>query len=232
MITLIILVAALVFLDSVTQHRIDNPDIYEREPYKTFAESDFSSVAGAMMALFQSTTGGREWRELYELIGLTGVLSKLVFLAYVVFFIFAFLNIITSIFVDRVMQQSQPDHEELMLAKRGADHKAAIELKKLISSLDEHGDGLISEEELMALNTHPDVAMQLEMAGLNIKDVSSFFETLCNISGTKELDIDTFVEAAFQMKGLACSVDVQTILFEVKDINRTVKELGIRGARG
>merc|ERR1719296_310873 len=134
------------------------------------------------------------------MVGTTGVLSKVVFLIYVVFFIFAFLNIITSIFVDRVMRQAQPDHEELMMAKRRADHKAAKELKDLISSLNTDGDTTISEAELMTLHDQPEVACALDMAGLNIKDVRSFFSTLCEVSGTEEIDIDTFVEYAFQMK--------------------------------
>jgi len=127
------------------------------------------------------------------------------------------------------MREAKPDSDELMMAKRQADHKSAMELKDLICSLNQDGDDeFISEDELMDLHTNPDVATRLEMAGLNIKDARALFEMLCSISGTQELKIDTFVEQVFQMKGTASSLDLHTLMFEVKDIKETLKLLNVR----
>jgi len=63
------------------------------------------------------------------------------------------------------------------------------------------------------------------MAGLNILDVHTFFDTLCRNSGTDSLDIDSFVDAAFQMKGAASSMDVQTIMFQMQDVQKDLRNM-------
>jgi len=227
MIILIILVAALVFIEMLSQHRAENRDAFQSDAlHKKMLEADFLSVGTTMMTLYQMTTGGRDWGPVYNFMGVTGVLSQLLIVSYVTFFVFAFLNIITSIFVDRVMSLAQPDREEVMLQKRRTDKKAAQELKEIILKLNTEGDdATISEEELMAMHDDPEVMDRFEMAGLDIHDVHMFFGTLSKITGEEEIDIDTFVEHAFQMKGTASSLDVQVILFQVQDIAKDMKAL-------
>merc|ERR1740121_170046 len=120
----------------------------------------------------------------------------------------------------------------MMMQKRLRDAKSAMELKEVISRLNTNGDNLISEEEFKKFQYDPAVLDAFEIAGLNITDVHTFFDTLCKVSGTHELDTKTFVEAAFQMKGFASSIDVQTLLFEMKEttrmLNRVKKSLGIK----
>jgi len=226
MIILIILVAALLFLEILSQYRVDNGATFENKVHQNMMETDFNTVGQAMMTLYQTTTGGRDWGEVYEFLSTTGSMAQVLVLFYVTFFVFAFFNIITSIFVDRVMSLAQPDREEIMMQKRRADRKAAEELKDIILKLNTEGDdSTISEEELMAMHENQEVMDRFEMAGLDIHDVNAFFNTLCKMSGTEELDIDTFVEYAFQMKGNASSLDVQMILYQVQDIAKDVKAL-------
>jgi len=226
MIVLIILVAALVFIEMLSQYRAENRDAFQSHLHKLMLEADFDTVGSTMMTLYQMTTGGRDWGPVYKFMGVTGAVSQVLVVFYVTFFVFAFLNIITSIFVDRVMSLAQPDREEVMMEKRRADRVLAEELKEIILKLNTEGDdATISEDELMAMRHDPEVMDRFEMAGLDIHDVHAFFSSLCRMSGTEELDIDSFVEFAFQMKGMASSLDVQVILFQVQDIAKDVKVL-------
>jgi len=236
MIVLILLVSALLFLEVLTQYKIENPEMFGDDCNSTQNPTqcmffnafwrDFGSVGKAMMVLFQSTTGGRNWYDIDYVLGSTGPFAKIMVTAYVTFFMFAFLNIITSIFVDRVMRIAQPNHDEQMMAKRMQDREAAEELKDLILSLNTDADAsTISEEELTALNENIEVRDSFELAGLNILDVHGFFNTLCRISGSSKLEVDTFVEYAFRMKGLASSLDVQTILLQCDSMSRQLHKL-------
>merc|ERR1740121_3518334 len=100
----------------------------------------------------------------------------------------------------------------MMLEKRRQDKRIVADLKALIQQLNTNQDDKITEDELRKLYDEPDIVDTFEMAGLTVLDVHTFFDTLCKESGSKQLDIDSFVEAAYEMKGAASALDVQTIL--------------------
>lgn len=223
---IVTLIFSMCFMQFVTEHRMSDPGICVTEPgYCEGVESSFSSVQAAMLTLFMATTGGQDWGDVYWLMGHSGLLPQLLFILFVAFFTFAFFNIVTAIFLDRAMQKATPDREEQMLQKKRDDHKAAIELKGLILSMDKESTGIITEAEIIQFQNDQGILDSLELAGLNIMDMHQFFDTLCKTSGAIELDIDTFVEAAFQMKGVASAVDVQTLLFTMQDVHQSLRRM-------
>merc|ERR1712060_663951 len=114
-------------------------------------QKDFSSVTSMMVVLFQCTTGGRDWGETYDVVAECGTVAAMLFLVFTGFFFFAFFNIITSIFVDKVVSAAQPDREEQMLEKRRKDLKVALELKDVIANVISDGNKMISEADLSKL---------------------------------------------------------------------------------
>merc|ERR1711972_1270239 len=95
----------------------------------------------------------------------------------------------------------------------------------MILKLVPDGTQTISAGLLSELHNDRKVVDSFELVGLNILDVHSFFDTLCKISGTHELDIDAFVEAAFQMKGFASSINLQTLLFQIQEMGHLMTRM-------
>lgn len=234
LLVLILAIASLVFVQILTELRIDNPDLCNANNGELEGQImyHFGSVEKSMLALFKGATGGLDWGHLFDVVKHTGIFGGMLFVAYIVFFIFAFFNIITSIFVDRAMGFAKPDHETLVLEKRRADQKLAEELTEVIRQLDKDGGGVISHEEMLSLAERPEVRTCFEMAGLNISDVDSFFNDVCKVSGSTVIDIDSFVDSCMLMKGVATSVDMQTMLFRMQDMFNMVEmlfeNLGVR----
>merc|ERR1712007_363213 len=71
--------------------------------------SQWGSVFQAMVSLFQASTGGMDWGELGENIRAVSLGYFLLLLFFIGFMIFAVLNILTGVFVDKALEISQDD---------------------------------------------------------------------------------------------------------------------------
>merc|ERR1711920_119826 len=83
----------------------------------------FGSIGLSNFMLFQAVTGGENWIEYYEVVELLGNLYAAIFVVFIFFFLYAVLNIITSVFVDRAFRLAMPDLEEHLFEKRAQDHQ-------------------------------------------------------------------------------------------------------------
>merc|ERR1719162_1097293 len=84
---------------------------------------------------------------------------------------------------------------------------------------------MISWDDMQALHANHEIRDCLDMAGIDIADVDSFFFTVCKISGSDIIDIDTFVDACFQMKGGASSLDMQTVLVQMHEVAMLLQKI-------
>jgi len=176
----------------------------------------FGSVQRAIFTLFQATTGGNDWAAFYKMVEVTGWLYACLFVFYIAFFIFAAMNIVTSIFMDKAMRLAQPDVETLLFEKQKEDFENAQRLKELCQEIDTNGDNSIDFHEFKLLMSNAKVRSYFELKGLGIKDASSFFRMLSEVSPTDKVEIDSFISGCMKMKGFALSVDLLSLGFETK----------------
>merc|ERR1719277_212391 len=93
-----------------------------------------------------------DWGDVYEVVVSTSSFNGIFYLSQITFFLFAFFNIITSMFVDKAMKLAKPDEEVMMFERRQEERAAAADLRRLImEDLDIDKDGVISLEELETL---------------------------------------------------------------------------------
>eukprot|EP00928_Gymnodinium_smaydae_P033121 TRINITY_DN23811_c0_g1_i1.p1 TRINITY_DN23811_c0_g1~~TRINITY_DN23811_c0_g1_i1.p1 ORF type:complete len:605 (-),score=96.22 TRINITY_DN23811_c0_g1_i1:55-1848(-) len=193
----------------------------ELDEYDTEATYElFGSVFVAMLSLFQASSGGRDWFEVYYVIHFSGVIGVTMFIFFMVFFQYAVVNILGGIFLEKAIAASQPDRESLALAQRRMDDKEVEELKALLTRMDKKGTGMLTTEQFLRQIADPMTRAYLRTMGLEINDAVMFFRLIKDTLGTDELSIEDFVKRLGRMKGGASALDLQTLAFEVSIVRR------------
>merc|ERR1719384_2398330 len=105
---------------------------------------------------------------------------------------------------------------------------SANDLRVMISSLDADDSGVITREEWLKMATRPEVLTYFEVADLDIKDANEFFDAVVNLTGCEEIEIEHFVEGCMKVKGAASSIDLQVLLFQVREIKHMVDDITSR----
>jgi len=60
------------------------------------------------------------------------------------------------------------------------------------------------------------IRRMFELKGLDIKDARLFFQMLAGVDGSNEVDLHTFVAGCMKIKGVAMSVDLMSVCFELR----------------
>merc|ERR1712232_57522 len=75
----------------------------------------FGSLGGTALTLFQSITGGVDWRDISHPLGDSiSPMLAIVFIGYVSFMILALLNVVTGIFVDNAITKTK-EHSDIFM---------------------------------------------------------------------------------------------------------------------
>lgn len=216
-ILLILVLFSMFLVQAMTMYIFEFADDMDQE-FRQTAASSFGSVHKCMITLFMCVSGGTDWIEPYNLVRRTGELNGCVFLFFIFFFVIAVWNIVTSIFIERTMELAKPDVDGLMLLKRRRDIDDARELMKLCTMVDKDMSGTISSDEFEFFIQNEAFRQYFDVRGIDVKDAAMFFQMLCaaaEVTGD-EVDVDTFIGGCLRLKGVASSIDVQTLAFEAK----------------
>eukprot|EP00931_Biecheleriopsis_adriatica_P003954 TRINITY_DN10569_c0_g2_i1.p1 TRINITY_DN10569_c0_g2~~TRINITY_DN10569_c0_g2_i1.p1 ORF type:complete len:718 (+),score=127.25 TRINITY_DN10569_c0_g2_i1:74-2227(+) len=179
-------------------------------------KQNFGSVSTSMLSLYMAVTGGNDWSVYYDMIRQTGSFYEVLFLLYTFFSVFALFNIMTGIFVERAMQASIPDRDEMIFEAQKKLQQQVEEFRSLCVKLDTDESGKISEEEFKEHMKNPFMISYMSQVGLELHDVQHFFKVVA--SDAEEVDIDHFVEGCMAMKGSATALDVHKQIYESRKI--------------
>lgn len=224
MLALILYVFALLFVQTMVAYAIDHEDDTDLQAFNDVTKY-FPSVATGMLTLYQCASGGLDWQEVYDVVCLSGFVSSFLFLFFLLFFNFSVLNILTGIFLEQALHNSQPDRDALMLHQRRKDEAEVIELTRLFHKMDRNESGTLTYSEFMEYGTDSEMTARLSTLGLDIKDTQQFFEVIAEISGSHILLIDDFVKHCTKMKGTATGIDLQVLSYQVRLLQRCVEKL-------
>lgn len=202
---------ALVFVQGITEMLRDtNPADYDLEAVK----SQFGSVLDSMLSLYMAVTGGNDWAMYFDTVKLCGIFYTVLFLLYSFFFVFALFNIMTGVFVERVLTAAIPDRDELIWEEQKRLAKQVEDFKTLCKEFDTDGSGTVTREEFRRHMRNDTMVSYMASVGLELHDVEHFFRTVAGED--QEVSIDRFVEGCMAMRGHATALDVQRQLFESK----------------
>ena len=219
LVSLVICVFALFFLQISTDYLILDKDSIDPEVFQEFMRR-FGSLDKTMQTLYLATTGGFDWEDALRLVGQAGQGGTWAFLFYIAFFNFAVFNVLTGMFVDHAMKWSQSDNQNQIAERRSQEQADAARLKKLCEAIDVAKIGRISWDDFEQYVSHESALIYLASLGLEIHDAKTFFDMLTGVSDDKYVDIDTFVKGCMRMKGPATSIDMLSMGYEVTLIHR------------
>jgi len=219
LLALIIYVAALIFVQASISALMDDEAVDSHDAIRLH----WGSVVTSMETLFQSTTGGLDWGDAAGVFKtIPTALSDMyyyLFMLYIGFTYFAVLNILTGIFVDNAIKHSSDDREHVVMEHLLKEQNFVKGMKDVFHQMDSDGSGAITLQEFMSEIDNPKIIRYLEALELSIQDAELFFRMLAEVAGG-EVDVDTFVDGCIRVKGLAKGVDLQTLAFETKQMDR------------
>lgn len=218
MIVFVIYIFALIFLQGLTGYLMDNYGQVSDTQVEEI-NSSFGSLYTSMVSLYMAVTGGNDWGYYLDLVKKAGVFYELLFLMFTFFFVFALLNILTGVFVEKAVVAAQPDREEIILEQRRKTMEDAHEFKHLCHLLDTDHTGTISKAEFMQSMKNELLTSYMAAVGIEVRDVSLFFDMIgISQDDGEEITIERFVDGCMAMKGLATNFDMQKLIAHVEEL--------------
>jgi len=112
---LVTAVFAVILTQVVTDYKVQNEEEYRSNPDEHLMM--FDNLPMSMLALYQTISEGKHWGELSEPLMEVNPYLALLFIGYTFFVIFAFMNVVTSHFVEEAIESAREDDRQQMLDK-------------------------------------------------------------------------------------------------------------------
>ena len=123
-------------------------------------------------------------------------------------------NIITAVLVDNAWKIAEPDKAPLLLQKRRDDKRRCDKLSDLMRQIDQtscYSNGMISWDDMQALHANHEIRDCLDLAGIDISDVDSFFFT---VGAKKNIAVIGAGVAGLQVANLLTQSGMKVTVFE------------------
>lgn len=180
----------------------------------------WGSVGSAMLTLYKAITGGNDWENLARPIKESGAFYFGMFLFYVLFLQFAVLNVLTGMFVDTAMavlsglQNEDSDFLEILNSLKSVLADASRDQDEdenclTLAILKAHAHGNEMKSFLAACDVELDLVLR-------------FFSN--ESEGGSEVDLDSFLHGCRTINGFAKSIDMMSVLHEVKHVSKMLHE--------
>jgi hypothetical protein len=188
---------------------------------------NFNSVQSAMVTMFKAVTGGDDWGKVHAALAPLGFRYSFLFLFFIAFCNFAFMNILTGMFMENAMNIAKPDRDALAFEHHKSELNQVRALTQLFQEMDNDGSGKMCEAEfLRVIDADPKVKAFFNAQGLDIKDAEMFFRMLQDAEHEGEaVEIDAFVDGCMKMKGSAKSLDIQALRFRLRGLRKAQTEM-------
>lgn len=175
----------------------------------------FGDLASTSYTLFVSVSDGMSWDMAFTPLWQTGYRSAIAFIVYIVIVAFGVLNVVTSIFVESVIRSAQM-YKELLVRDKEVEKDTAIQhVKAVFRQVDEDGSGAVSQDEIEHFLSEPSLRRYMEALDIDVQDTRLLFHLL-DRDGSGLIGLDEFCDGCLRLKGNAKSIDVHTLIYQIK----------------
>merc|ERR1712187_110988 len=136
-------------------------------------------------------------------------------MGYIFFCIFSVMNIVTGVFVDGAIQRSSQERDLRLEKERAQKEMYVSMLLDLLEEIDAECKGVITREELQEAFKLERVQHYFSVLDIDIADSNYLFDML-DLDNSNEVDMEEFVTGCLRLKGNAKSIDIHTLMFEIK----------------
>jgi len=202
---LLIYMMGVCFTQIVTDHlvAVESPDEEELRGF-------FGSLGTSMTTFFACVSDGIEWREVAA--PLTPTLNVL-FVVYITFSAFAFMNMLTGIFVDKALQSGQAERRRFLLKQ----------VWSIFSGSDAASDrveetGKVTWADFSAHLQDPSMQSILQAIDVDQDDAHELFHLL-DIHHDGAIEVGEFVHGCLHLEGPAKAIDLAAFVQESRQVN-------------
>jgi len=193
---------------------LSNDELSALDPDKVeLLKLAFPNIQGGMMLLFKTVTGGEDWGGYVSSLWITGWIDGCAFLGFIALFNIAILNIVTSIFLDKVMVAAQPEAHEQIHQKQVRDKEEEREIMRHFSRMDE-GTGCVTRETFVDhMRRDQETKALLDLWGLAIGDPGQFFDVVAKPADTSPdgVRVAALAKTCLGLRGPATAVDLNML---------------------
>lgn len=181
----------------------------------------FPDLGGSTLHLFMGISNGIDWHELYEVLNECHPLLGLGYVFFAIFMIFAVLNIISGMFIERAFKAVKDDRDFWILEEANHQQKYVDRVKGLFYEMDKDTSGSVSWEEFKHAVTNPHVEAYLSFIDLDTVHLQDIFNLIDN-NGDGVLEISELVDGLDELKGPAKRVEVLRLLQLLNEVNARI----------
>mmetsp|Transcript_62704 Transcript_62704/g.127741 ORF Transcript_62704/g.127741 Transcript_62704/m.127741 type:complete len:243 (+) Transcript_62704:2-730(+) len=153
-----------------------------------------------------------------------GFIYVLFFLFFVFFMVFGVLNVVVGMFVETASAVAQRDHDVVVENEISRVQEYSENIKEFFTQADKDKSGELTWEEFSEHLKDERVKAYFASLELDVSQAKMLFHLL-DIDGTGGIGVDEFVGGCMRLKGLARSIDVNMMIFEMDKMMSTVTTL-------
>lgn len=193
-------------------------------PVREWVYRYYGTPSRSMYTVFEMTFSGCWPNYARTLVEDVSTWYVLFFVAYISGVVFAMFRIITAIFLRDTLAIANTDAESQIHAKMKEKEAYADKLLHFFEECDTCGDGIITEEEFIAMLKEPRAAAYLAYLELDSSESLNLFHII-NDGGSGGISREEFVRGALRLKGFARAQDLVILLHEFYAVKQTMKSL-------
>eukprot|EP00927_Polykrikos_kofoidii_P044016 TRINITY_DN3810_c0_g1_i1.p1 TRINITY_DN3810_c0_g1~~TRINITY_DN3810_c0_g1_i1.p1 ORF type:complete len:613 (+),score=98.96 TRINITY_DN3810_c0_g1_i1:70-1839(+) len=171
----------------------------------------FGTLSQTCLTLYQSITSGVDWDE--PMTALTGNVSRgfvLFWIFYTAFTVFALLNVVTGVFVERAMAFAQREKAEFMMSNIGDIFRESLRMRRADGEI-----GKISWSQFEKSLETEEMQEYFNSINVDISEGRGLFDLL-DVEKTGTIDAVEFVRGCVRLTGNAKALDLALVLNETR----------------
>lgn len=218
--TLIFMTFGILFTDGASEHMVSHGVDPQLMKY-------YGSLFVTMSTLFKAITGGIDWEVAAEPLESMNALYSITFYSYMAFSIFALLNVVNAMFIDKTLQRSRQDRDFVVQTEQDGKREFLDTMDRLFTELDHDGTGTISVKGLHQRLQDPKICAYFKAIDLKVYKVEKLFQLL-DVDKSGAIDHLEFKKGCDRLRGDASQLDQALMQYQMKALgkeSRAIKEL-------
>lgn len=183
----------------------------------------YGTAYRALYTLYEVTFAGNWPTNVRPILNKVSHYYVIFFVFYITVISFAVIRVISAVFLKDTLDAAQNDAENLVVERLRKKDEYVAKLEAVFKAIDKAGDGMITEERLTDILSHPKVEAYFQTLDIDVQESANLFHIIDN--GDGEVTLEEFIDGIMRCKGQARAVDQVAMRFEMSKLDTKVTEL-------